>query len=72
MEIFKNQDFVVEIFKKRSNFDAFSSLAPSKLKIFSKKLRVGYVFIEESIDNIFNMDYGSGKSSMDVRVCAFF
>ena len=38
----------------------FSGLAPSKLKMFSKKLRVGYVFIEESFDTIFNMGYGGG------------
>ena len=29
---------------------------------------VGYVYIEESFDTIFNMDYGSGKSPMDERV----
>ena len=32
------------------------------------ELRVGYVYIEESLDNIFNMGYGSGKSAMDERV----
>ena len=36
----------------------FSGLAPSKLKFFSKKLRVGFVYIEESFDSIFNMGYG--------------
>ena len=35
----------------------FSGLAPSKLK---KKIRVGYVYIEESFDTIFNMGYGGG------------
>ena len=40
----------------------FSGLAPSK------KIRVGYVYKEESFDTIFNMDYGSGKSAMDERV----
>ena len=39
----------------RSNLYAFSGLAPSKLKIFQQKLRVGYVYIEESFDTIFNM-----------------
>ena len=33
----------------------FSGLAPSKLKIVKKKIRVGYVYIEESFDTIFNM-----------------
>ena len=36
----------------------FSGLAPSKLKMFSTKIRVGYVYIEESFDTIFNMGYG--------------
>ena len=45
----------------------FSGLAPSKLKIFQQKLRVDYVYIEESFDTIFNMGYGSGKSSMGER-----
>ena len=53
----------------------FSGLAPSKLKIFQQKLMVGYVYIEESFDNIFNMGYGgglmpyaSGNSPMLLRV----
>ena len=29
---------------------------------------VGYVYIEESFDTIFNMGYGSGKSPMSERV----
>ena len=37
----------------------FSGLAPSKLNI-KKKIRVGYVYIEESFDTIFNMGYGGG------------
>ena len=36
----------------------FSGPAPSKQKFFKKKLRVGYVYIEESFDTIFNMGYG--------------
>ena len=32
----------------------FSGLAPSKLK----KIRVGYVYTEESFDTIFNTGYG--------------
>ena len=64
-KIFKNKDFGLNIFKKGQILMPFSSLALSKLNIFSKKVRVGYVFIEESIDNIFNMDYGSGKSPID-------
>ena len=35
----------------------FSGLAPSKL-IFFYKSRVGYAYIEESFDTIFNMGYG--------------
>ena len=35
----------------------FSGLAPSKLKI-KKKIRVGYVYIEESFDTIYIMGYG--------------
>ena len=31
-----------------------------KLKILAKKLRVGYVYIEESFDNIFNMGLING------------
>ena len=46
----------------------FSGVAPSKLKFCSKKLRVGYEYIEESFDTVFNMGYGSGKSPMDERV----
>ena len=45
----------------------FSALAPSKL-ILLKKLRIGYVYIEETFDTIFNMGYGPGKSPMDDRV----
>ena len=37
----------------------FASLAPSNLKI-KKKVRVGYVYIEESFDTIFNMGYCTG------------
>ena len=60
----------------------FSGLASSKLKKCQTNLRVGYVYIEESFDTIFNMgygggvqrpppmDYGSGKSPMDERVTA--
>ena len=33
-----------------------------------KKIKGSYVYIEESFDTIFNMDYGSGKSCMDERV----
>ena len=59
-----------------ANFDAF--FRPSTLKT---EKRVGYVYIEESFDTIFNMgygggrttpeptmDYGSGKSPMVERV----
>ena len=55
-------------------------LAPSKLKILKKKMRVGYVYIEESFGTIFNIGYGgayrtpapmpyaAGKSLMLLRV----
>ena len=46
---------VFENFEKGQILRCFSGLAPSKLKIFSKKLRVGYVYIEESFDTLFNM-----------------
>ena len=47
----------------------FSGLAPSKLNF--KKIRVCFVYIEESFNTIFNMGYGgrtTGKSPMDDRV----
>ena len=46
----------------------FSGLAPSKMNIFPKNSRVGYVCIEESFGTIFDMGYGTGKSSMPERV----
>ena len=62
-------------FLKRANFDAFFRPSTLKSEIFShKKIKVGYVYIMESFDTIFNigygapMDYGSGKSPMDERV----
>ena len=45
-----------------------SGLASSKLKFVQQKLRVGHVYINESLDTIFNMDFGSEKSPMDVGV----
>ena len=36
-------------------------LAPSKLKFFSTKVRVGYVYIKESFVIIFSMGYGGGE-----------
>ena len=35
-----------------------------KSEMLLKKLKVGYVYIEESFDTIFDMGYGSGKSPM--------
>ena len=63
----------------------FSGLAPqnwnNKKKIgvgygyieesFDTIFNMGYVYIEESFDTIFNIDYGSRKSAMDERVKAF-
>ena len=40
----------------------FSGLGPLKLKFFQQNLRVGYVYIEESFDTIFNMGYGGGRT----------
>ena len=45
----------------------FSGLAASKLKL-KKKIRVGYVYIEESFDTTFTMGYGSVKSPKGRRV----
>ena len=45
-----------------------SGLAPSKPNFFQKKLKIGYVYINESFDTIFNMDFGPGKSPMDELV----
>ena len=36
----------------------FSGLATPKRKFFQNKLRVGYVYIEDSFDTIFNISYG--------------
>ena len=52
-------------FLKRSNCDAFFRSSIIKTE---KKIRVGYVHIEESFDTIFNIDYGSGNSPMYERV----
>ena len=49
-----------------SNFEAF--FMPSTFKTEIKKLRVGYVYIEESFVTIFNIGNGSGKSAMGERV----
>ena len=38
----------------------FSGLAPSNLIFFSKKIRVGYVYMEETFDIIFDMGYVGG------------
>ena len=68
-KIFKNEDFGFTFFLKRSNFDAFVRPRTLKTEIFSKKKsRVGYVCIEESFDTLFNMGYGSGKSTMPESV----
>ena len=47
-------------FWKRVNFNAFFRPSNLKTERFSTKLRVGYVYIEESLDTIFNMGYGGG------------
>ena len=53
LKIFKNEDFGFYIVKKGQILRPFSGLAPSKLKLFSKKIKVGYMYIEESFDTIF-------------------
>ena len=59
-------------------FDAFFRPSTLKTDFLKKKLRVGYVYIEESFDTIFQhrlwagawvMGYGSGKSPMGVDHC---
>ena len=57
-------------YSKRSNFDAF--FRPSTLKtksFFRKKLRVGYVYKEESFDTIFNMGYGGTYRTPPHALC---
>ena len=44
---------------------------PQNWNFVQQKIRVGYVYIEESFDIIFNVGYGSGKSAMDDRVNYF-
>ena len=51
------KSFLFRIFEKGQIFMPVSGLAPSKLKI-KKKIRVGYVYIEESFDTINSMGYG--------------
>ena len=57
LENIQNEDYG---FVFVENFDAFLGLAPSKLTFKKKKWRVGYVYIEDSFDTIFNMGYGGG------------
>ena len=48
-KIFKNEDFCFKFFQKGQILRPFSGLAPSKLKFFQKDLRVGYVYIKETL-----------------------
>ena len=64
-KIFINEDFGFILFFNGQILMPFSGLASQNWKLFKKKLRVGYVYIEESFET---MDYGSGKSAMDERV----
>ena len=59
---------LVLTFLEKIKFDAFSWPSTLNTENLIKKLRLGYVYIKESFDTIFNMDYGSGKSPMDKRV----
>jgi len=62
-ENIQNEDFSLSFYFKRSNFDAFFRPSTLKTDFFSKKkLRVGYVYREESFDIIFNMGYGGAYS----------
>ena len=61
LKYIQNEDLGLPFLKKRQ-------IAPSKMKTFSTKIRIGYVHVEESFDAIFNMGYGSGKSPMGERV----
>ena len=58
---------LVKFFEKVQILIPFSGLAPSRLKKVSTKLRVVYVYIEESFDTIFNMGYGGHTTTPPPR-----
>ena len=61
LKIFKNEDFGFKFVEKGQIFKAF--FRPGALKTekkFETNLTVGYVYLEESFDTIFNMGYGGG------------
>ena len=51
----KNGGLGFTIFEKGQILRPFSGLADSKLKIFQQKIRVGYVYTEESFDFQFSI-----------------
>ena len=65
-------EFISEgIFGKYSKMKILGlNFLKGSLKTVFFYVRVGYVYIVESFDNIFNMGYGSGKSAMGEKVKA--
>ena len=61
------------MFEKAKILMPYSGLETSKLKIFQQNLRVGYMYIEELFDTIFNMGYGSsGQIGFDALYKAYY
>ena len=58
----------MECFEKGKILMTFSGLTPSKQNILSKKLRVGYAYVEESFDTIFKMGYVGGGGSCNGKI----
>ena len=61
---------VFEIFEKGQILRPFLGLAPSKLKIFSKKLMVAYVHIKYSTYQFSEESQGGGMESTPPRPCS--
>ena len=54
---------VLKFLKKLKFWDLFQAERPQNWQFFQQNLRVGYVYIEESVDTIFNMGYGVGRTA---------
>ena len=50
----------MKFLKKVKFWGLFPAYHPQNWNFVQKKLRVGYVYIEESFDTIFDMGYGGG------------